>query len=75
MRKLPSVVLIFLLLLNAAPVSGGKGIEPADYARVNTALVETHVLPRYTLLLAATEAFAATAKDFCADDDRASSPN
>ena len=72
MRKLPSVVLIFLLLLHAAPVSGGKGIEPADYARVNTALVETHVLPRYTLLLAATEAFAATAKDLCAGDDRAS---
>ena len=72
MRKFLPAVSIFLLLLNAAPVSGRKGIEPADYARINATLVETHVLPRYALLLAATEAFAATAKDFCANDDRAS---
>ncbi len=72
MRKFSAAVLIFLLLLNAAPVSGEKPIKPADYARVNAALVETHVLPRYTLLSAATGAFAAAAKDFCASGDRAS---
>ena len=69
MRKVPPTALLILLVLSAAPVSGGKPIAPADYARINAALVETHVLPRYARLSAATEAFAAAAREFCAGDD------
>ncbi len=71
MCKFPPAVSIFLILLNAAPVSGGERIESANYALVNAALVETHVLPRYTLLLATTEAFATAAKDLCANSGEA----
>ena len=58
--------LIPLILIGAAPASGQQTIAPADYARVNAALVETHALPRYERLATATESFAAASQAFCA---------
>ena len=66
-RKALSVTLAALASLGAASAWSGEPIGEADYARVNTALVGGHVVPRYTRLAAATEAFAATVADFCAD--------
>ena len=51
----------------AALAADEQPIAPEDYARVNAALVETHVLPRYVRLAAATDAFATAAGDLCAD--------
>ncbi len=66
LRIAASAIVAILVLTSAAPGSGEERIEPAAYARVNAALVETHVLPRYARLSAATEAFAVAARDFCA---------
>ncbi len=42
-------------------------MEPADYARVNAALVENHVLPSYARLSTATGAFVAATEELCTD--------
>ena len=65
-RKLAWAACVLLLVVGAAPTSGQQAIAPADYARVNAALVETHALPRYERLAVATDAFAAAAETFCA---------
>ena len=54
-------------VLAAAATAAEPAIAPSDYARVNAALVENHVLPRYRRLAETTAGFAAAAKDFCAD--------
>ena len=54
-----SLTLIGLIFVGATSASSAQEIAPADYARVNAALVETHALPRYERLAAATDAFAA----------------
>ena len=66
---------IGLILVGATSGSRAQEIAPADYARVNAALVETHALPRYEQLATATKAFADAAEAFCtrgsgADDER-----
>lgn len=66
-RKALPVTLAALASLCAASAWSGEPIGEADYARVNAALVEGHVVPRYARLAAATEAFAAAVDDFCAD--------
>ena len=65
-RTFASAIVAILVLTSAAPGWGGGRIEPEAYARVNAALVESHVLPRYSRLSAAAEGFAAAARDFCA---------
>ena len=54
-----------ILTVVAAPASGQQALAPADYARVNAALVETHAVPRYERLSTATVAFAAAAQALC----------
>ena len=54
-----------LLAATAAHAAGPRIAEP-DYARVNAALVETHVLPRYARLARATANLAGAATAFCA---------
>ena len=61
-----SVAVTLSMLVGAAAVSKAQGIAPADYARVNAALVEAHALPRYERLATATDAFATAAEAFCA---------
>ena len=63
-----SLPMIGLILLGAISNSQAQEIGPADYARVNAALVETHALPRYERLAAATEAFADSAQTYCAGE-------
>ncbi len=60
-----SLTLIGLIFVGATSASSAQGIAPADYARVNAALVETHALPRYERLAAATDAFAGAAEAIC----------
>ena len=52
-----------LLAVTSAPRA--QEIAPADYARVNAALIENHALPRYERLAKATDAFAAVTAGFC----------
>lgn len=61
-----SLTLIGLIFVGATSASSAQEIAPADYARVNAALVETHALPRYERLATATDAFAAVVEAFCA---------
>ena len=63
-RSLSAAALAALVLLAAPPAPAGIG--EADYARVNAALVESHVLPRYERLASATSALAAAADGLCA---------
>ena len=70
-RKFPPAVLTILVLLAVGPAWGAEPIEPGAYARVNAALVEAHVLPRYARLSAATETFVMATRDFCAARDQA----
>ena len=55
----------------ATSASRAQEIAPADYAAVNAALIETHALPRYERLAAATDAFAGAAEAFCAGESGA----
>ena len=67
MTRLPlSLALAGLILVGATSASRAQGIAPADYGRVNAALVETHALPRYERLVTATGLFATEAEGFCA---------
>ena len=66
-----SLTLIGLILVGATSAPRAQEIAPADYARVNAALAETHAPPRYERLAIATAAFAATAKVFCAKESSA----
>ena len=61
-----SLAVIVLICAGATVATRAQGIAPADYARINAALVETHALPRYERLATATGAFAAGAEAFCA---------
>ena len=70
-RMTLSLAVILLLLAGAASGSRAQEIAPADYARVNAALVEAHALPRYERLAVATEAFAAASQALCAGPDDA----
>ena len=65
-RVLATVALILPVLVGAAPAWGQQEITPADYARVNAALTETHAVPRYERLATVTHAFAEAAGAFCA---------
>ena len=66
-RVILSATLMLLVLASAAPASSQQALAPADYARVNAALVESHALPGYRKLAAATEAFATASEAFCAE--------
>ncbi len=70
-RAFLPLALIGLLVLWATSDSHAQEIAPADYARVNAALVETHALPRYEQLATATNAFAGAAEAFCAGESGA----
>ena len=63
--KSRKLILSSLLLLGTACAFGGETIEEKDYARINVALVESHVLPRYMQLASTTEKFAAAVNKFC----------
>ena len=65
-RATVNAALFLSVFVGAVPASSAQEIGPADNARVNAALVETHALPRYERLTTATEAVAATAEAFCA---------
>ena len=70
-RKFPPAVLTILVLVAVVPAWCAEPIEPGAYARVNAALAEAHVLPRYARLSAATETFVTATRDFCAAHDQA----
>ena len=70
-RAFLPLALIGLLVLWATSDSHAQEIAPADYARVNAALVETHALPRYERLATATDAFAGAAEAFCTGESDA----
>lgn len=59
--SLPLLVTYFA----AATASGQQSIEPADYADVNAALMENHVLPRYERLVSAIDEFSDESKAYC----------
>ena len=57
-----------MLLLVGTAVAESKGSIPAsDYARINMALVEGHILPRYVRLARQTESLALAAVESCTD--------
>ena len=62
------LTLIGLILVWGASASRAQEIAPAEYARVNAALAETHALPRYEQLATATDAFAVASETFCAEE-------
>ena len=65
MTRATVIAALFLsVFVGAVPGSSAQEIGPADYARVNAALVETHALPRYERLTTAMEVFAAAAEVF-----------
>lgn len=66
-HTLRRTALAALALFAAAPSAAGAPLEAEAFARVNAALVEDHVLPRYARLAAAAEAFAHASRDLCAD--------
>lgn len=66
MTLVPRAVLAALILVTTAPSAGAAAFEAEAFARVNAALVETHVLPRYARLAAATEAFSTASRNLCA---------
>ena len=70
-RAFLPLALIGLLVLWATSGSHAQEIAPADYARVNAALVETHAVPRYERLAVATGAFVVAAEAFCAGESSA----
>ena len=66
--------LLFAVPAAAILTSGAAAeqlIAEADYARVNAALAENHVLPRHARLAAATAALDEAARGHCAGGDRA----
>lgn len=65
------LALIGLILVWATSGSHAQEIAPAEYARVNAALVETHALPRYERLAVATGAFAVATEAFCTEGSTA----
>jgi len=68
MTRLPAIAaLILSVLVGAAPASGQQEIAPADYARINAALAETHAVPRYEQLATATRDFVTAADALCVD--------
>lgn len=60
-----------VLLMLSALVTARASVPAEAYARINTALVQAHVLPRYERLAEATSALAAAAEDYCAQPDDA----
>ena len=70
-RSVRAAALIMLISPGAAAAAGGAPIGEAGYARVNAALVESHILPRYARLAAATKAFATAVERFRAADGEA----
>ena len=66
MKLLRAVAVPLLVLMVLATSAAGAPLENAAFARVNAALVENHVLPRYARLAAATDAFATASRGFCA---------
>ena len=64
-RVLAIAAMILSVFVGAVPASGQHEIAPADYARVNAALAETHAVPRYERLATATNSFAVASQAFC----------
>ena len=62
---LVAAALILSVSVGAVPAWSQQEIAPADYARVNGALAETHAVSRYEGLATATEAFANAAQALC----------
>lgn len=69
--RFADTVLGVALLACASAAPAQDKVPPQAYARVNAALVENHVLPRYERLAAAAAALADAAEDFCARPDSA----
>lgn len=65
-HTLRRAALAALALMAAASSAAGAPLETEAFARVNAALAENHVLPRYARLAAAAEAFAHASRDLCA---------
>lgn len=66
-----SAIVALFLVVGAAPGFADDGVPPGAYARVNAALVENHVLPRYRRLVEETGALDDAVAGFCADPDPA----
>ena len=64
-RVLVTAALILSVLVGAVPAWSQQEIAPADYARVNAALADSHALPRYERLATATDALATAAEALC----------
>ena len=71
-RATAIAAVILSVSVGAVSAWGQQEIAPADYARVNAALAETHAVPRYEQLAAAKEAFATAARALCDGTDDAS---
>jgi uncharacterized protein len=61
--------LLGLCIPGAASITQAADLDEATYRRLNVALIEQHVIPRYEQLAAATDRLAAAARAFCADPD------
>ena len=62
--------LLILAPVGADATADEQRFAPEQYASVNASLIDTHVLPRYAHLSAATKAFAVAAKNLCARTNR-----
>lgn len=58
-----AAALVAILLAAASPATTA---EEADYARVNAAIVQGHIVPRYRALAEAASGFSASAESLCA---------
>ncbi len=56
---------LLVTYLSVATASGQQSIQPADYADVNAALMENHLLPRYERLVSTIDVFVEETKAYC----------
>lgn len=59
--------MVVLVLVETGFASDREEIDDASYARINAALVQHHVIPRYKQLAVATDRLATGTGDYCAD--------
>jgi len=64
--SISALVVSIALLVAGTPASAASGVPAQEYARVNAALLDHHILPRYEKLVAAATAFAGAVRGFCA---------
>lgn len=68
MKRVYRTVVCFIALVVTGPVVAQDSVPSRAYARVNAALAQNHIIPRYERLSRTTGALADAARPFCAGD-------